>query len=203
MLETIRVDWLTANPRGCVYIRASLSRARESTAAPQTAAHASAAMRLGKRRFEAWPCAHTVSSRRALAGARHRATRLTCSPGRMARRAPSWRACERSAASLRPHRCVSSRALSAAARDGRHERLERHRFGPTSICPLCRASDRLKSGLGAFFNPRRLSYPSRGGDNYYYYIEFLFIIIRPNFCRIPFSWLPHFGVLWSCIRRCP
>ena len=43
MRETIRVDWLTANPRGCVYIRASLSRARESTAAPQTAAHASAA----------------------------------------------------------------------------------------------------------------------------------------------------------------
>ena len=120
MRETIRVDWLTANPRGCVYIRASLSRARESTAAPQTAAHASAAMRLGKRRFEAWPCAHKVSSRRALAGARHRATRLTCSPGRTARRAPSWRACERSAASLRPHRCVSSRALSAAARGCGH-----------------------------------------------------------------------------------
>ena len=39
---TIRMDWLEANPCGCVHIRTSLFRARGSVATPQTAAHASA-----------------------------------------------------------------------------------------------------------------------------------------------------------------
>ena len=39
---TIRMDWLEANPCGCVHIRTSLFRAHGSVATPQTAAHASA-----------------------------------------------------------------------------------------------------------------------------------------------------------------
>ena len=41
---TIRMDWLEANPCGCLHIRASPFRARRSAATRQTAAHASAAI---------------------------------------------------------------------------------------------------------------------------------------------------------------